>query len=251
MRGGDVVAIVQARLGSSRLRGKVLEPIAGHSMLARVVERLRYADAIDRVVIATTTAASDDAVAREAETLGCGVFRGSEDDVLARYAGAARAFDAGVIVRVTSDCPLLDAAVVDEVCGLLAIGGCDYASNTHTRSFPRGLDVEAFHRDVLERMDRMATSQPAREHVTAHVLEYPARFVTRQLVALQDDSDLRWTVDTAEDLAHVRALVEKCGAGVHVPYRTLVERVRARPDLLAMNANIAQKPTFARAPTPV
>ena len=139
---------------------------------------------------------------------------------------------------------MIDPAVVDEACALLLEGDCDYASNTHVRSFPRGLDVEVFHRDVLERLDRLATSAAAREHVTAYLLEAPARFATRQLVARHDDADLRWTVDTAEDLALVRALYAECGAGVHVPYRAVVERVRAHPELAAVNAHVAQKPTF-------
>lgn len=242
---GAVVAIVQARTGSSRLPGKVLESIAGATMLARVIERLAYADSIDKVVVATTREPGDDAVVREADRRGAAIFRGPVDDVLARYTGAARAYDAGAIVRVTSDCPLIDPAVVDDVVALLAAGGTDYASNTHARSFPRGLDVEAFHRDTLERIDRLATSPAAREHVTAYVLEAPARFATAQLIAPHDDSDLRWTVDTPEDLALARALYAECGAGVHVPYRTVVSRVRARPELAALNAAIVQKPTFA------
>ncbi|MCX5742129.1 MAG: glycosyltransferase family protein [Proteobacteria bacterium] len=232
------VAIVQARMGSSRLPGKVLATIAGASMLARVVTRLRAARSIDAIVIATTTADLDDAVAREARRLGVGVFRGSETDVLARYVGAARMAKADVVVRVTSDCPLLDPHVVDAVVALLD-RPTDYASNTHVRSFPRGLDVEALHRDVLERIDRLATSPAAREHVTAFILEEPARFVVRQLVADRDDSDLRWTVDTDDDLAVVRALAQ-----IDAPYGLRAEVARREPALHA-NAHVVQKATFA------
>jgi len=189
-------------------------------------------------VIATTTSPDDDAVVEEAARCGVATFRGSEHDVLARYAGAARMVNAGAIVRVTSDCPLLDPEVVDRVVALLD-RDTDYASNTHMRSFPRGLDVEAFHRDVLERMDRMAHSQPAREHVTAHVLEQPTRFVVRQLVAPEDHSELRWTVDTDEDLQVVRRL-----ARFSMPYRELVALARAEPALHA-NSHVAQKATFS------
>ncbi len=243
------VAIVQARVGSSRLPAKVLAPIARESMLGRVVERLRDARTIDQIVIATTTAEADDVLVAEAERLGTGVFRGSESDVLDRYLGAARASAADVIVRVTSDCPLLDSAVVDDVVGFLGIGDCDYASNTQVRSFPRGLDVEAFHRDVLERMARLARSAAAREHVTAFILEEHERFVVRQLVALYDDSDLRWTVDTEADLALVRALYDRCPLTVAGPYRGLVQAVRARPELVLANAHVRQKPTFLPVPT--
>jgi spore coat polysaccharide biosynthesis protein SpsF len=233
------VAIVQARMGSSRLPGKVLADLAGDTMLARVVARLRAAWSLDAIVIATTTHATDDGIVREAERLGVGVYRGSETDVLSRYLGAARTYDAGAIVRVTSDCPLLDPGVVDEVVAALD-GAADYASNTHTRTYPRGLDTEALHRDTLERIGRLGTSAAAREHVTAFVMEQPALFRIRQVQAATDDSDLRWTVDTPEDLAMVRSLYDMFGSDV-TPYRELVAAIRKQP-ALAVNAHVQQKP---------
>jgi spore coat polysaccharide biosynthesis protein SpsF len=180
-------------------------------------------------------------VVREAARLGCGIFRGSETDVLARYHGAARAFDAEQIVRMTSDCPLLDPTVIDAVVSTLG-PSLDYVSNTHHRSFPRGLDVEAFHRDTLERIMRLATSEAAREHVTAFVMERPDLFVTRQIVADDDDSDLRWTVDAPDDLALVRTLYDLLDLGrAHPPYRELVQVVRARPELSSINAHVVQR----------
>ena len=232
------VAIVQTRIGSSRLPGKVLMSIGETTMIGRVVSRLRAARSIDAIVIATTFSPADDRVEQAARDLDVDCFRGSEHDVLSRYAGAARWSDADAIVRVTSDCPLLDPDVIDGVVALLD-RRCDYASNTHVRSFPRGLDVEALHRDALERIDRMATSSSAREHVTAHVLEAPHRFVTKQLVSPVDNSDLRWTVDTEEDLETVRRL-----AALDLPYPHLVLRARADVALRA-NEHVAQKPTFA------
>lgn len=240
------VGIIQARLGSSRLPGKVLQDLAGDTMLARVVARVRAARTIDEVVIATTTAPFDDALADEAARLDAPVWRGPEQDVLARYLGAARRVGAEVIVRVTSDCPLLDPNVLDTV--VEALHGAppvDYASNTHSRSYPRGLDVEAMYRDTLERCGRLATSQPAREHVTAFLMERPELFETRQVRAAHDDSDLRWTVDTREDLALVRAIYAACGLGERIaPYGDVVAAVRAIPALSAMNAHIQQKATF-------
>lgn len=236
------VAIIQARMGSSRLPGKVLTPLAGDTMLARVVVRLRAARRVDQVVIATSTAALDDAVVREAGRLGCGVHRGSETDVLDRYLGAARSYRADVVVRVTADCPLLDPGVVDEV--IAALGpDVDYASNTHSRSYPRGLDVEALHRDTLERIARLGASPAAREHVTAFVMEQPALFRIRQVAAERDDSDLRWTVDTEDDLALIRALYDALDLAHEVrPYREVVAAMRARPELATLNAHIVQKP---------
>ncbi|MEO6777441.1 MAG: glycosyltransferase family protein [Kofleriaceae bacterium] len=235
------VAIVQARLGSSRLPGKVLQDLAGDTMLARVVARLRAARTIDDIVIATTMNESDDPVVREAARLGVQTWRGSEHNVLARYIGAARKYYAGAVVRVTSDCPLLDPETVDRVVTSLRAATLDYSSNTHVRSYPRGLDVEAFYLETLETIFRSATSAAAKEHVTAYVMEQPSEFAIHQVTAATDDSDLRWTVDTAEDLALVRTLFGELGLATIRPYREVVAAVRARPELAAINGHITQK----------
>jgi spore coat polysaccharide biosynthesis protein SpsF len=238
-----VAAIIQARMGSTRLPGKVLADLGGAPMLDRVVARVMACPEIGQVVIATSDLPADDALAARARALGVLAYRGSPHDVLDRYAGAAALAGADVIVRVTSDCPLLDPGVIGDIVRALD-GATDYASNTHTRSFPRGLDVEALHRDTLVRIARLATSPAAREHVTAFVMERPELFVTRQVVAGRDDSDLRITVDTPEDLAVVREIwAALCGdAGAAIPpYRDVVDFLRRRPDLRALNADVAQK----------
>ena len=238
------VAIVQARHGSSRLPGKVLTDIAGATMLARVIARVQASVCIDDVVVATTTATVDDAVALEAARCGARVVRGSELDVLARYLLAARTARAEAVVRVTADCPLLDPDVIEDVVAALT-PAVDYASNTHRRTFPRGLDVEAMHRDTLERMGRMGTSAAAREHVTAFVLEAPALFRVCQVVAPEDDSDLRWTVDTLDDLAAIRAIHDVLDLGRTIaPYEDVVAAVRAHPELARANAHVAQMPSY-------
>ena len=236
------VAIIQARMGSSRLPGKVLADIGGATMLAQVVRRLREANRVDEIMVATSVMLDDDAVADEAARLGAGVHRGSENDVLGRYLGAAREFRAEAILRITADCPLLDPGVVDLVIEALT-DEVDYASNTHDRRFPRGLDAEALHRDTLERIGRLGCSPAAREHVTAFVMEQPALFRIVQVAAEVDDSDLRWTVDTADDLAMVRGLYDALGLDAAArPYRDVVAAVRARPELAAGNAHVRQKP---------
>jgi spore coat polysaccharide biosynthesis protein SpsF len=240
------VAIIQARMGSTRLPGKVLAELDGDTMLAQVVRRLRAARRIDEIVVATSTDDDDDAVAREASRLDTGMHRGSPFDVLGRFVGAARAYRADAIVRITADCPLLDPEVVDQVVGALT-DEVDYASNTHDRCFPRGLDAEALHRDTLDRIARLGTSPAAREHVTAFVMEQPALFRIAQIDAETDDSDLRWTVDTADDLAMVCGLYAALDlGGVVRPYRDVVAAVRARPALAAGNAHVHQKPWQVR-----
>lgn len=241
------VGVIQARMGSTRLAGKVVAELGGDTMLAQVVRRLRAAGGISEVVIATSTGSDDDAVAREASRLEVGVHRGSASDVLSRFLGAARAYRADAIVRVTADCPLLDPGVVARVVAALD-DGVDYASNTHQRWFPRGLDTEALHRDTLERIARLGASPAAREHVTAFVMEQPALFRIAQVTADRDDSDLRWTVDTPEDLAMVRGLYAAldpspgAGAAGIRPYTEIVAAVRAQPELAAANAHVRQKP---------
>lgn len=233
----SVVAIVQARMTSSRLPGKVLMDVAGAPMLARELQRLRRAQTIDEIVVATTVNDTDDPVAGLAESEGARVFRGDEHDVLSRYAGAAAEAGADVVVRMTADCPLIDPEVVDRVVEALD-RGTDYASNVAPRSFPRGLDCEALHRDTLERVHRLATSQPAREHVTWLINEErPELFVRRCVADDGDNSDLSWTVDHPADLELVRRLFERLGLAERpLPHAEMVARVRADPELAAAAA---------------
>jgi spore coat polysaccharide biosynthesis protein SpsF len=236
------VLIVQARMTSTRLPGKVLEDLAGRPMLARQLDRLRACRNADDIVVATTANATDDPLVALADAAGARWFRGSEDDVLARYAGAAREAGADLVVRVTSDCPLIDPGEVDVVIAALE-PGADYAANIIERRLPQGLDTEALWRDVLERMDRSATSVPAREHVTWFCREErPELFVNRSVVRPYDAADLRWTVDTPDDLALVRRLYADLGLAEQPrPFAEILAHVRAHPELGAINAHVQQK----------
>ncbi|RMH40737.1 MAG: hypothetical protein D6689_12920 [Deltaproteobacteria bacterium] len=236
------VAIVQARAGSTRLPGKVLRPLAGAPMLAHVVARVQRCNRVDDVVVATSDAAGDDAVAEVAAAAGARVFRGSETDVLGRYAAAARMAHADRVVRITADCPLLDPAVVDDVIAALS-PQVDYAANVLVRTFPRGLDAEALHADVLARLDRIAGTRPAREHVTWLIHRRPEWFKTASVTNPDgDDSDLRWTVDTEADFVAVAALYRALDLGRRLaPWREVRAYVRAHPDIAAVNAHVVQK----------
>ncbi|HWV86427.1 MAG TPA: NTP transferase domain-containing protein [Capillimicrobium sp.] len=204
---GRVIAVVQARTGSTRLPGKVLADLAGAPLLARLLERLRRATRVDGVVVATSDLAQDDPVAQLARDAGVPCHRGSETDVLARVRDAARAHRADAVVRITGDCPLVDPAVVDLVVDGLT-DDVDYASNILRRTFPRGLDAEALHMDVLERVARLGRSPDAREHVTWFIYrERPDLFVLRSVEHPDGGhADLQWSVDTPEDLERVRDL---------------------------------------------
>ncbi len=228
----NVVAVIQARMSSSRLPGKVLADLSGAPILARVVERARAASRVNAVWVACSNSPADDPIVDRCLAIGVPFVRGDEMDVLGRFVAAADAAAADIIVRLTADCPLLDPDVIDRVVAEITTNpGTDYASNVTERSFPRGLDVEAFTRVALQRMDHLGRSAAAREHVTIPVrLEHPDGFVSRSVKSGVDDSDLRWTVDTPADLEFVRRAYQALGlADRPQPYAALVSWCRANP----------------------
>lgn len=237
------VFIVQARMTSTRLPGKVMMDLDGRPLLARQLGRLKLCRTADEIVVACTSNASDDAIVELCRAEGVAVFRGSENDVLSRYLGAARAAKAGVVVRVTSDCPLICPEVCDKVVGALA--DADYASNTLTRTYPRGLDCEAFTMAALERTAAEAKSPAAREHVTWYMhTEALSSFRVRSVEESDDNSALRWTVDVPEDLEAVRRLWTGLSLSVKaLGYRDILAYALAHPEIAALNSSIEQKKT--------
>lgn len=237
------VCVVQARMGSTRMPGKVMRDLAGRPMLAQLLRRLYACSSLDEIVIATSIASGDDPIAELGVTEGVRVCRGSEADVLGRIAQAARDTSADVVVRVTADCPLIDPHVTDRVIGELLANAnvADYASNVLRRTFPRGLDVEAMFLDTLLRVDRLARTSAEREHVTVTIRsERPDLFLTRSVESDTDDSDLRWTVDEERDFDLVGRLYDELGLGERiVPFAIVVDHVRQHPDLARVNAGIA------------
>lgn len=246
-----VIAIIQARMGSSRLPGKVLRQLGGQSVLANVIARVRAASTIDDIVVATTTLSPDDVIESEAERLGVRTFRGSESDVLARYQAAAETTAADVVVRVTADCPLLDSAVVDAVVNAFLSGDaeCDYASNTLRRTFPRGLDTEVFSRSALEIAAAEALESEEREHVTLFFHNHIGCFKLRSVIDTngRDLSHHRWTLDTAEDFDFLQRVFAGCAiTASRVPsFRDIAAFVEANPEVAVINAKIRQKLTGA------
>jgi spore coat polysaccharide biosynthesis protein SpsF len=241
-------AIIQARMGSTRLPGKVLMDLAGRPMLEHVVRRVASASRVDIVCVATTTLDRDDPVADAAAGSGAAVVRGSEADVLGRYAQAVRELSADLVVRITSDCPLIDPQVVDEMLTAREALGAhpvDCYCNTVERRFPRGLDTEIVPAPVLLALAGGASDPRAREHVTWELYQHPDRYrVVNHLQADgRDDSALRWTVDTPEDFDLMRrifrALAERGPFGL-AEVRALLE---AHPDWIEINAHIEQKRT--------
>lgn len=202
-----IVAVVQARFSSSRLPGKVLLPILGRPMLALQLERIARARRLDRIVVATSTDATDDAVAEVAEAAGVETHRGPLDDVLARVHGASIGADHAV--RLTGDCPLTDPAMIDRVVAAHLETGADFTSNAWVRTFPDGLDVEVMRTSVLALAHFEAELPSEREHVTPFLYAHPERFRLHAVTGEPDRSSLRWVVDREEDLAVVRAVFER------------------------------------------
>lgn len=233
------LAIVQARLSSSRLPGKVLMPLHGQPMILFMLERVKQARRIDELVLATSTDSSDDALAQAVAAAGYTVHRGPLDDVLDRFAGAVRGRSADWVVRLTGDCPLIDPAVVDRVIELAQHQKFDYCTNAEPASYPDGLDVEVMTRDALLAAASEAGLPSEREHVTPFIRNHPERFKLGQQRCVADLSALRWTVDHADDMALVRALVSAVADGGTDPLQAdlfdFLRVLEGRPELLQIN----------------
>ena len=229
-------------MSSTRLPGKVMMDLAGEPMLMRVMNRARRADTVDELVVATTTRSADDQIARFCEQRGYLVFRGSEDDVLDRYYQAALFRKAETVVRITSDCPLIEPLVIDRVVGefMSHTPDVDYVSNTLQRSFPRGLDVEVMAFRALEKAWQEDRNAAWREHVTPYIYRNPERFRILNVASDNDYSQMRWTVDTPEDLAFVRRIYGHFGND-SFNWNEVLRALETHPDWLEINQHIRQK----------
>lgn len=235
------MAIIQARTQSTRLPRKVLLPLLSEPLLTHVVRRVSRATSVDATVVATTVAPADDVIVELAGREGWLVERGSEADLLDRYLQAARAHGAERVVRVTSDCPLIDPAVIDEVVGALDAAGSDYASNTlDPRTYPRGLDVEAMTFEALEEAGRRDRDPRSREHATPYIYRHPAHFHLSRVSLPLDLSAHRWTVDTPEDYELVRRIYDELGRD-DFSWLDALGVVEAHPGWSELNRNVTQK----------
>ena len=236
-----VVAIVQARMGSTRLPNKVMRHICGVPMIELLLARLARARQVHQVVLATSVDERNQPLAEHVEGLGYQVWRGSEDDVLDRYVQAARAHSADVVVRITGDCPLLDPEIVDEVVTAFNREAPDYASNTLRRTWPRGLDTEVVALSALEIAGREAAETYERVHVTPFLYHHAERFRLLPVVGAHDCGSLRWTVDEADDLAMVREVYAALGKDNTFGWRQVLELVQEHPEIAEINRHVVQK----------
>lgn len=232
------VAIIQARMTSTRLPGKVLKEICGKPMLARQIERVARARLVDLVAVATSEDASDDPIAALCAEFGIPSYRGSLADVLDRFQGASeRLGPADHIVRLTGDCPLIDPAIVDACVAVHFANGADYTANGVERTYPDGLDVEVMTSSVLARAAREANDPFQREHVTPYICRNPEIFSLDALRYPRDLSGLRWTVDTPADFAFVeRVFAKLLPRDPFFGWRDVLALVEAHPEIAAINS---------------
>jgi spore coat polysaccharide biosynthesis protein SpsF len=236
-----IAAIIQARTGSTRLPGKVLMDLGGETVLARVVRRLRRATLIGEIVVATTNSATDHSIVRECRRLSVKVFRGEANDVLDRYYQAAQWVGAEGIVRITSDCPLIDPDVTDNTIRSFLERRPDYASNALQRSYPRGLDTEVMTFGTLARAWQEARLSYQRAHVTPYIYENPDRFNILAIKGVADYSPQRWTLDTAEDLAFIRAVYDRLDNDDRFSWHDVLALLEQDPALVDLNREVMQK----------
>lgn len=196
-----ILAVIQARMSSTRLPGKVLKDVLGEPMVIRQLERISRSKLIDKIVVATSIEASDDPLAEALESAGYSVFRGSLDDVLSRFQALRESLQPTHIVRLTADCPLTDAEVIDGIIEQHIRTQVDYTSNVIDRTFPRGLDAEVFTVAALDRLSELDLSEAEHEHVTLGFYKRPGEFTLTNFAGTENNSHLRWTVDTPEDYA--------------------------------------------------
>jgi len=236
--------IIQARMTSTRLPGKVLKQVLGKSLLEFQLERLKAVLNADDLVVATTTNATDQPIVDLCQTIQVPVYRGSETDVLARYYEAAATNQADIVVRVTSDCPLIDPDIVAEVIGFYQTrqDQYDYVSNTLDRTYPRGLDVEVFSLNALEQAYREATQADEREHVTPYIYRHPEQFKIDQIKQAEDHANERWTVDTPEDFELIKRILEALySTKPNFRQADVLALLDTHPDWRTLNADIPQK----------
>lgn len=235
-----VVAIIQARMGSTRLPGKVLMKLAGKPIVQQVYERVVAIRGVEKVIIATTTESKDDLLADHCYRNGISVFRGSPDDVLDRYYQAAKQESADIVIRITGDCPFLDPVESGKVLELFINDAqCDYASNVDPPFLPDGLDTEVMSFKALQRAWQMAIDIPDREHVTLSIRRHPDIFCLKSLKGNLDLSSHRWTIDEKRDYDFLNAVaVRLAEQGKFGFLNEILELLAADPGLLDINSNI-------------
>lgn len=239
-----IVATIEARMGSSRLPGKVLKEIQGKAMLEMMIERARRAETLDGIVVATTTSPADDAIVEVAQRAGVGCYRGSELNVMSRVLEAALAYGADLIVELTGDSPLIDPAIIDETVNAFLAGDYDYVANVLERTYPIGMDVQVFSTAILADAASRTDDPIDHEHVSLYIYRHPEFYKVHNLVAAKKLTrpDLRLTLDTPQDLALIRNLFDSLYPdNPTFSLADIIAYLDANPVVAALNAGVQQR----------
>jgi spore coat polysaccharide biosynthesis protein SpsF len=238
-----ITAIIQARMGSSRLPGKIMKEVNGKPLLEYQIERVKQSKFINQIILATTNEVGDDRIEAFSNKLQIDCVRGSENDVLSRYNKAIKQFPTDIVVRLTSDCPLIDSNVIDLVIKkyLDNIDSVDYVSNTLERTYPRGMDVEVFSSNVLVEVNLLARKDHEREHVTPYIY-LNDKYSILQVISQEDNSNFRWTVDTTEDFTLISEILSRTYPNNPTfKLNDIISLVNKHPELTEINNHIEQK----------
>lgn len=239
-----VVAIVEARMTSTRLPGKVLLPAAGRPLLGHLVERLRHVPSIAEIVVATTVNAADEPLVEFSRLNGVTCFRGSEQNVMARVLGAGEAAHADIVVNITGDCPLIDPLLTEQTIRMFRHNRCDYATNGHVRTFPGGYAVQVYRLETLRRSVSMTEDTLEHEHVTLHMRRHPDIFPPVYLIAPPDQHwpEIDLSLDEEADYLLLKRIFEHFGdENRYFGCRETVALLKANPDWLAINRHVQRK----------
>lgn len=233
----NIGIIIQARVGSRRLAGKVLKKLAGKEMLWHVVKRCQKAKQAQQVIVATSTSASDDLIYKFCKKQGFQVYRGSLNNVLNRYYKTAEYYKLDVIARVTADCPLIDPGIIDSTIRLYLKSKCNYASNILNRNFPRGLDCEVFSSAALKKANKKAASQEEKEHVTPHIINHNKKIAYP--VSKEYIGKFRLTVDEANDYKLLRHIYDKFyKKNSIIDVKKVIGYLKKNPKIANINKNV-------------
>jgi len=233
------IAIVQARMSSSRLPGKVLKELSGKPVIWHVFNQLSFSQKIDQIVLATSDNEEDDQLENWAKENSINFFRGDLDNVLKRFYDTALNYEGDVIVRITADCPLIDPSIVDEVVQKFLNGNYDYLSNTNPPTFPDGLDAEVFTFIALKEAYENAKLKSELEHVTPYIRNHPEKFKLGSFVGSKNYENLRWTLDNPEDYRLLSEIFDNLfKANSYISYKTVLAFLAVNEELIEINSKI-------------
>lgn len=244
----NIVAIIQARCGSTRFPNKIFAEINGKPLIWHVINRLKFSQKINRILLATTTSPSDDKLEKWAENNEVEIYRGQENDVLNRFYEGAKLTNADIIVRITADDPFKEPRLIDDAIGIMQSGNYDFVCNNNPPSFPEGVDVEVLTFDALSESEKESNSDFEREHVTQYIYHNLSKFKTFNLENNENLSYLRWTIDTTQDFELVCNIYDKLdkrdGSIFHMD--EIIKYINENPEVGKMNSNVPRSELYKK-----